>query len=631
MSWLSVLGAVLLVNGGFDHAEPAERWNLPNGWRIAVGEGRNGSNALEWKNDDPEHYTFPVQNIPVEPFAVYRFKGRAKIMEGKDLKPRIAIDFSDANGKYLGSCQAYPTVDNDPNANGWVTYYGVSRALPAEVASGHFLCYLHKPSVGRVLFDDFELELMPEKPLDRVYSSAYRDQFSDADGDLRILASLRLNTLRRPLSAYACEFEYPGSDGKLQVVQAPKLKVDQAEIRLPTTAFAVGKTTVKARVSVDGRPVGEAQLELVKTREPLKRRSYIDRGGRLVVDGKRVFPLGFYTYQPTEQTAQDWRGTPFNFCVQYGRVTSDDLDAWQRLGILVAPDVRQLIYGYNYGTRSRCATRAESLAAVKEIVAKLGAHPALAAWYIVDEVPESLMENVADVNRMFRELDSDHPTYAVTDKPYDTRALMPCADVFGMDPYPIGGWKRDLTICSGWGYQCREGMFDLKPMWHVPQTFNWSWYRKEQVNDPAVRMPTAAEMANMTWQGIAAGANGICNYGYHSLRRNLPEAEFAQRWAEIVGIAREIRQVEAVLLDEDVPLRQDKQPETLAVRVFRHQGEIYLLVVNRTDRPVTESLPLPREYAALEFLLGAGPRLNGKELAVELAPLGYAFLKLKDK
>ena len=123
------------------------------------------------------------------------------------------------------------------------------------------------------------------------------------------------------------------------------------------------------------------------------------------------------------------------------------------------------------------------------------------------------VQNVASVNDLLEEIDPDHPTWAVTDKPKHARALLPCYDVIGMDPYPVGnkGWRNDIGICSGWPREAREGMFDMRPMWQVPQVFNWAWYRKGD-NDPPpdLRMPTRQEIANMCWQGVAAGANGLC-------------------------------------------------------------------------------------------------------------------------
>lgn len=626
---------LVLSDGSFETAPAAATWHVPSkAWSVVAGAGRNGSKAVVWDNDDPNLYVYPHQQLRAVPGSRFRFQGWVKADRGDlaKLNPQISVDWSDANGKWMGASSAHRVVDNDPNTQGWARYEG-RVTFPRGAATAKFLLYLPRQKTGRIRFDDMVLEQIPDEPLVYLQCGAYRNAFTAADGDVRFAAMLRLNTVRNKLSDYACEVVFKGADEKEVVRSVPDFDEERALLSVPAGDFAIGRQDVVFRLRLNGQVVAEAKRAVTRTAEPIRRRITIDRDRRVRIDGRRFFPLGLYTNRGMKPEAFElWAQAPLNFTTMYGGADRATLDRFAKTGTYVCADVRSLIYGYNYSAVSRFKNFDESKAAFQKAVSELAAHPNFFGWYLVDEVPLEQIPFVTAANAWLQEIDPDHPTYAVTDKPHHIRELLPTFDAVGMDPYPIGGWKRDLTIASGWAEECREAMFDFRPMWHVPQMFNWAWCRQPGVNDykSTAKLPTRREMLNMTWQAIAAGANGICGYSFGAIQRDGRKAERVKFWADLCSIFREVKSMEAVLLADDIALPVAGLPKTLVARAYRYAGNDYLLVVNRTFENVAGTLDLPKgAYRSIETPCGEGIYLEDDQLQVIFDGLGYAFIELK--
>jgi len=624
-----------IVGGDFETVSADRLWNIPKAWSAVSGAGRKGSRAIVWDNADPKHYAFPFQRFAAEPGSRFRFSGWVRAERGElgELEPQISIDWTDAQDKWLGEARARRVVDNDPNTRGWSRYEGVVT-FPAGAAMAKFLIYMPRGKTGRVLFDDMTLEQVSDEPLVYLQCGAYRNAFTAADGDIRFAAMLRLNVIRNRLSDYACEVSFKDASGATAVRPVTDFDAERAIFSIPAAEFALGRQEVSFRISLKGKPVAETKRAVTRTADPIRRRISIDRCRRVVIDGRRFFPLGLYTHR--RMTAEDfevWAEAPLNFTVMYGELDRATVDRFAKTGTYVCADVRSLIYGYNYFSVSAFKNFSESRVAFEKKVSELATRPNFFGWYLIDEVPLDQAPFVTAANELLQEIDPDHPTYAVTDKPHHVRELLPTYDAVGMDPYPIGGWSRHLTIASGWAERCREAMFDFRPMWHVPQMFNWYWVRDPAVVDykTTANLPTRREMANMAWQGIAAGANGICGYGFHEIRnaRRCGKAERDKFWPDVCRVMREIKSMEDVLLADDIALPVANLPKTLVARAYRFEGADYLLIANRTFDNVAATLDLPKgAYSSLEMKCGEGVYLDGDRLKVILDGLGYAFMRL---
>lgn len=623
------------IDIGFEGAAGSDGWEMPSGWKIEQGSGRSGSAGLVWECKDPNLYTYPRFRFNVEPGGVYLFSCYVKIdnLSGEKPTPNVSIDWSDSNGKWLSAAYARIVADNDPKSDGWVRYEGETPYLPLNAASANLLCFMPRGNVGRVRFDDFRLVPLPLCPVDYLQCSAYKNEFSYDAAPVRFVASLRINPFKNPLNSLRGELVFDGGDGRRQVVETPVMDLSHAEVEIPPVRFALGTQTVVFRLvsRANGVPIASASLRVVCTESPRRRRVAIDAKGRALLDGKPFFPLGLYAGRMTDDDLAIWKKGPFNFAVQYHQVTAKDLDRWQSIGVFVASDIRRFIYGYNYSVKSPYGTFAEAETALRKMVSEIGDHPALFAWYLVDEAPVRFVPNIRAVNELLHELDPDHPTYTVTDKPKDILSLLPCFDVVGVDPYPIGNsdGRGRISICSEWADAARRGCFGMRTAWHVPQTFNWAWYRKK---DAAVsHMPTRQEMANMTWQLIASGANGLCSYAFYTMRKNLHGEDFDKAWADVCAVATEVKAVENVLLSDELAPSISGVPEkSLSVRSFRLSGEDWIIIANRTAEPVKATLETPCEYVFVENVFGGGVSLlQGRRIAIDFLPLGYAVVRAK--
>jgi hypothetical protein len=554
-------------------------------------------------------------------------------MGNKNELPRLSMIWEDAKGRRLGASSAVPVLDNDPHTRGWTRLEGVSHIIPRDATRAAIVCWISGKSVSRVFYGEFSIVPTSADPVEYLQCSAYKNTFSNEDGEIRFAAVLNLNVVLHELRDYACEVEFRNVSGQKEVRALKLESAQELEFAIPARAFALGRQNVVLRVLLNGKVAGERFRSVVKTEKPVKRRVMFDRHGRTILDGKPFFPIGMFAGPMSEADYKIYSEAPFNFVMQYGLVGTKELDEYAKIGVYAAMDVRTLIYGYNYSVESPYATLDETKRAFREKFAEIGRHPAFLSWYLVDECPMSLFKNVTAANEFLHELDPDHPTYAVTDKTWLVRPMMPCFDVLGIDPYPIGnrGERADISICSGWVREAVRGVFSMRPMWHVPQAFNWGWFRKEDASLPNVRMPMRQELANMTWQGIAAGANGICSYSFRHLHRRLQGEERKRAWNDVIAVAREVRSFEKVLLSVGSPMVISKTPDAIQVRTYDCDGVHWILVVNRVKKPVKTSFMLPRKFKRMTLVAGKGVSSDGRNLAVDMQGLDYAFVKFDNQ
>jgi len=626
--------AELAVNGGFDGAQPDSGWNLPSPqWKALAGKGRKGTGGLVWENADPKSFMFPTQRLALEPGASYVISGWAKVVEGTP-KPSICIGWCDASNKWISCQYAERQAENDPSTEGWVRYEARTPSLPANAAIGILHCHVRRGDVGKVLFDDISLESAGVEVIPYLATSAFRNSFTADDGDIAFVAPLNLNVVKTPLETLRAELVFRDASGRKVSRPADAFAADLVRFDVPAGDFAIGRQGVRLQIVVreDGRVLAAKERMVERTVVPRPRRVRFDRKGRTLIDGRPVFPLGCFSARVDPDMMADYRKGPFNFVMPYGLTEAPNLDCAASNGVYVAPCIVKRVYGLKYQmVDTRKMTREEAHASLREYVGRVKDHPALAAWYLVDEVPLADVAKVADINDLMEELDPDHPTWAVTDKPHHARPLLACYDVIGMDPYPIGnlGWRNDVGICSGWAQEARKGMYGFRPMWHVPQAFSWEWYRKDEIEViPDKRMPNRREIANMTWQGVAGGANGIFFYSYSAMRKYMKPGDFESSWRDVCDVAREVKAMEDVLLSDGDPVVVVDPGEKVAVRTWRQAGRDWVLVANRTREAVRTSFALPRAYAVLETRCGEGVTLAGDRLEVDFAPFGYAFVAL---
>lgn len=598
-------------------------------WSVQPGAGYNGSKGLVWECDDKAHYEYPAQNVAVEPYAAYRISALVKVDSLEGGKAQFGMEWMDRNGKWLAGSYAAPVDDNGILKDGWVRYETTTKVMPPNVGECSLLCVVSKGATGRVRYDDLSIEKISLPPIAYLVSSAYRDCADK--GKMRVLASIHVN----PENAIA-ELVCPCADGSVRVLRPSVFAADRAQFEVDVSDLAGGrqKLVFSLREKLGGGIIATRDLTFTRLAEPLKRRVAFE-GRRMLLDGKPWFPLGLYTYRMTDEDIRQYLRGPFNFACQYGMITVEDLDRWQRARVMVATDVRSLIYGYDYSAKSRLKNLEESRAAFRKCYAEIGRHPALLMWYLNDEAPVKFAENTTKVNELLHEIDPERPTLTCLCQPKTAFDFLPSYDVLAHDAYPVGNHvgKNMLERVTSQMREIDENMMSMRPLWFISQAFDWKWYYKgaslEACDKPNLRMPTREEMANMTWQGIACGANGILLYSYGAIRKNLKGEEYEKTWSDVCSIGFEVKKMESVLLADDLPI-VGAVPANVVVRAWRKDGHDWYLVVNPTREAQVANIPLARKGLVLETLIGAGVTLadGGQSLVCSFPSAGYAFVKV---
>lgn len=257
----------------------------------------------------------------------------------------------------------------------------------------------------------------------------------------------------------------------------------------------------------------------------------IDRQGILVIDGARVFPIGF-TRAPAPDTVAPGGGDAYSTLASNGsvfhrcgvgpgqwganaEVTLDRmLDRSAESGILCAIYIADLqAIGPNEQTKAL---------ELRRVVRKYRDHPGLGFWKGADE-PEWGRIPVASVQRFYdivHELDSHHPVW-ITQAPRGTidslRAYNSTYDIGAIDIYPIGyppGLhshlpNKNISVVGDYAQWMREISGDTKPFWMVLQ-IAWSG-----VIQPGrtLRFPTFPDERYMSYQSIIHGARGLLYFG----------------------------------------------------------------------------------------------------------------------
>jgi hypothetical protein len=233
---------------------------------------------------------------------------------------------------------------------------------------------------------------------------------------------------------------------------------------------------------------------------------------------------------------------------------------------------------------------------VRPLVEALRDHPALLAWYLVDEPARRLRGRVQQGYEVIRSLDPAHPVLIVHFSSRTTAGLAPFMDILGVDVYPVPNQSlSELWLQLG---RSRKALGAEKPVWSVVQAF------KKPVPGRRTRYPTPVEVRNMVYQSLVAGATGLFYFSYDwrgLLVDNAPDV-----WAALGPINLEVASLAPVLLDGVSPsapvrVRAHRNVRTL---VREWSGGTYVIAVNmgRGPAPIEVDLGVENSRAVVSVL-----------------------------
>ena len=626
---------VAVLNAGFEEAGDK---GLPLSWTGATdvyqrddAVAHSGGASLRFVNTDPDHYVLCSQRIDLEPGRMYESSVWVKTegVEGKDSGATICLEWSDADGKYLGG--SYPGgVKGDSD---WTLVRGLSSRVPENAVSCSVTCYVRKGMTGTAWWDDVSVARAREDPLRTVLLEPnYRGEIAD-DGPkkARIRAVVDLRDYDLDLEDVSLTWQILDARDEDVVARGrnKRLRKETLALALPVSKLAPGDYEVEvalvARASGEVLSTKRHRLGRIKTRP--ERTAYIDEHNRLILGGEPFFPLGMYWGGIKDDELDIYADSAFNCLMPYGRPTQEQMDWAHECGLKVIYSIKDYYYDTKY-CPDEIQSEADELTRVTEKVDAFHDHPALMAWYINDELPLSMLDRLSARQRLIETLDPNHPTWVVLYQIDQVGKYLPTFDVIGTDPYPIP--THPPSRAANWTRKTVDAVQGARAVWQVPQVFNWACYRKTEEDKANCRPPTYEEMRSMIWQCIAEDANGIICYSWFDIRRDTARP-FDDHWPLLKAVAQEVADlIPALLSVEKVPRIEVEEAPWLNWTARQLDKTTYLIVVNNSREPQTAEFRFRRTPKSVMLHGQDEPiaSVSGRRLNVELEPLGVRIYEL---
>ena len=166
-------------------------------------------------------------------------------MPQKGVGASVCLESQDADGKTV----KWFWTTGIKGSSDWRKIEGVSRPIPENAVRSYVSVFCSPGSTGKAYFDDVEVAERRMRPVDGLYSSAYRNEA--AGGRVDFKAAIRVPDEFAPEDMKAV-FSYTTSEGKPHSVTVAPLSRDEASFTCNVTALAVGKSKVSFRLLAPG-------------------------------------------------------------------------------------------------------------------------------------------------------------------------------------------------------------------------------------------------------------------------------------------------------------------------------------------------------------------------------------------
>lgn len=306
------------------------------------------------------------------------------------------------------------------------------------------------------------------------------------------------------------------------------------------------------------------------------------------------YPIGIYAVNSTNDFSMV-KDAGFNLVS--GSAAKSYLDAAQAAGLRVLA-----VPGTQAGSTF-------DPAAARRTVRALDKHPALWAWYVVDEpdlngIPP---EAVSRANRILKAAGARKPTALVLYRGYETLNYGNITDIMLIDRYPIP-WLPLANFGQHVGL-ARLGVGKDKPLVAIIQAFDWSIDARELPGQKNLRPPAYEEMRCMTYEALARGANGLFYYAFDA---GWKMREHPDTWSALSRIIHEVNQRLPLFMANHQwwakkhafgdPAKQynaalESSVTSCLLQVQKGNAQVpagdYILAVNNTDQAQDYSVALP--------------------------------------
>jgi hypothetical protein len=279
-----------------------------------------------------------------------------------------------------------------------------------------------------------------------------------------------------------------------------------------------------------------------------------DAQGNTIVNGKPFFPIGIYVYDLSDAVMKDIKSRGFNVVIGNG-FGADQFDFMHQNGIMAVP----------FST--------------PEFVEKGKDHPALLAWYLVDE-PDGHGHTPESTKAAYEHLkakDKDHPI-GLCHFLYDALLTFKDGCDFTMtDVYPVTA-NRDVPMKNVGIHMDYARAVHNNPNWP-----HWTYIQDfggPNTDGGKWAQPTAAEVRCMTFIALVHRANGILIFSYW------PQAP--EMWNSLGGLNRDVAKIAPWVMAKGTEVPAKSSAEQVQARA-RKVGESWIVLAVNTERSAIDA------------------------------------------
>lgn len=352
------------------------------------------------------------------------------------------------------------------------------------------------------------------------------------------------------------------------------------------TSLPVGDYRVRVGLVDQAKgPMDERDLSLCKL-PPAEHEVKIDKIALAVlVDGKPFFPYGLLQGGDMEDMAQHHFNCYSRACTRQGGETVADaiklFDQAQSNNLMLVDWWVKYAPGkyVSSGPPDVFETKLKGFAAAIPLIRS---HPALLAYYTVDEPGYAEKDNLVRIYDTAKALDPYHPVFSLNCMRF---TIPDGSDIAMFDNYMGGGYcgTEPETIIKPLDDSRKLAEKVYMPMWVTLASRMWS----------GPEPMTPAKQRCQTYLAIVYGAKGIFYFG--------KRPRYEPVWDEMAKMALEIRKLTPILLTPAVSpvvmIGPDKITESIHVLEKECEGKRYLIAVNarpdvcevafRSSQPIT--------------------------------------------
>lgn len=589
-------------------------------FQITTGEARTGNACLKWEGND-QVYSLSSQKTKLKGGDCVEFSVWVKTENIKNGRAAICLEWSKKEGGWYGGSYASGIGGTQKK---WTRIFA-RAVVPEDAASPSITCYVTKGGTGKAWFDDVEINAYIPPLFSAMTTDQYRQQ--SIGGPVQVCAGFNRISKTTDYKTLKPKLELIDSQGKTTAQFKPNtVENDYLHFSFDSTKLPLGKyKLICSMINPNSQKIETVSCSFTRIDKFPDRVSYIDKHLRLIHNGKPFFPLGLYMGGAPAKDVELIGKSAFNCIMPYAPISRNALDNLDAHGLKVIYSVKDNFPGLQSNTMKEGNERTE------KTVRNMKDHPAILAWYINDELPLTMIDDLTARRDQMEELDPGRPTWVVLYQINEIRSYLPTFDVIGTDPYPIPA--KPASTAADWARKTHQAAFGYRAVWEVPQIFDWGSYRHTESEKKNSRPPTFEEMRGMSWMCIANGANGLIFYSFYDLYKMdktianggkaLVRQPFEVRWNEVKTVAQEIADQFPILLADKDPLKinaaKNNDPETI-FRLYGSEQGTWILSVNTAPNPKTAVFDLPDDVKLTETKLGPKAVQNGSQISVSLKP-----------